>query len=78
MKYQEEKNEDFSTCPKYFNLYFSEALNFADFKYVFGFFIFFFDQKIQPSKVGPLCLFLPVFNYFSLLWRGVTFDRRKI
>ena len=28
-----------STYPKYFNLNFSEYLNFADFKYVFGFFI---------------------------------------
>ena len=42
----------FQTCLKYFNLYFSEALNFADFKYVFRFFISFFDEKIQPSKVG--------------------------
>ena len=42
----------FSTWLKYFNLYFSEAFNFADFKYVFRFFISFFDQKLQPSKVG--------------------------
>ena len=42
----------FSTWPKYFKIYFSETLNFADFKYVFGFFISCFDQKLQPFKVG--------------------------
>ena len=31
---------------------FSETLNFADFKYVFIFFIYFFDQKLQPSEEG--------------------------
>ena len=42
----------FSTCLKYFNLYFSETLNFADFKYVFKFLISFFDQLLQLCKVG--------------------------
>ena len=31
-KNEEEKMKIFSTCLKYFNLYFSETLNFADFK----------------------------------------------
>ena len=35
MKNEEEKSEDFSTCLEYFNLYFPETLNSADFKYVF-------------------------------------------
>ena len=52
MKNEEEKMKIFSTWPKYFNLYFSEALNFADFKYIFRFFIFFFDQKLLPCKVN--------------------------
>ena len=78
MKKEEEKNEDFSACPKNFNLFFSEALNLADFKYVFGFFISFYDWKLQLKKVGPFCLFLPVLDNFCLLWRAVTFDRRKI
>ena len=43
---EDEKNEDFSTRQKYFNLYFSETLNFADFKYDFRFFISCFDQKL--------------------------------
>ena len=34
----------FSTWQKFFNLYYSEALNLAEFKYTFG---FFFDQKLQ-------------------------------
>ena len=55
----------FSTWLKYFNLHFSETLNFADFKYVFGFFISFFDQKLQSSEVGPFCLFLPIFDHFK-------------
>ena len=63
-KMKKKKMKIFSTWPKYFNSYFSEALNFADFKYVFRFFISFFDQKLQPSKVGPFCLFLPVFGHF--------------
>ena len=53
MKNENEKNEDFFYLTKiYFNLYFSETLNFADFKYDFGFFIYCFDQKLQPSKIG--------------------------
>ena len=47
MKYEEEKND---YLPKIFDLYFSETLNFADFKYVFRFFISSFDQKLHPSK----------------------------
>ena len=47
---------------------FSEALNFFDFKYVFGFSISFFDQKLQPFKVGPSCLFLPVLSVFVRFW----------
>ena len=31
--------KNFSTWPEHFKLYFSETLNFADFKYVFKFFI---------------------------------------
>ena len=42
----------FSNWLKCFNLYFSETLNFTDFKYVFRFFISFFDQTLVPSKVG--------------------------
>ena len=55
----------FSTCLKYFNLYFSETLNFADFKYVFRFVSSFFNQKLQSSVVGPFCLFLPTFDHFK-------------
>ena len=51
MKNEEEKMKIFSTCLKYFNVYFSETLKFADFKYVFRFFIACFDQKLQPYKV---------------------------
>ena len=40
----------FSTQPKYFDLYFSEALNLADFKQAFRFIISFVDQKLQSSK----------------------------
>ena len=56
---------------------FSEALNFADFKYLFGFFISFFDQKIKPSKVGPFCLFFPILDIFCLLWRAVPLEVEK-
>ena len=49
---KKKKMKIFSTCLKYFNLYFSETLNFADFKYVFRFFISFFDQTLQLCKVG--------------------------
>ena len=63
MKSEDEKMKNFSTWPKYFKLYFSETLKFADFKYVFRFFISFFHQKLQPFKVGLLCLFLPVFDH---------------
>ena len=52
---------------------FSEAWKFADFKYVFGFFISFFDQKLQPSKVGPFCLFLPIFDQFLPTLEGCDF-----
>ena len=31
--------------------------------------IYFFNQKLQPSEVGPFCLFLPI---FALLWRAVS------
>ena len=37
---------------KNFKLYFSETLNFVDFKDAFRFFISCFDQKLQPSKIG--------------------------
>ena len=46
MKNEEEKKiKIFSTGLKSFNVYFSETLNFAGFKYVFRFFISCFDQK---------------------------------
>ena len=35
----------------------------------------FFHQKLQPFKVGPFCLFLPI---FVLLWKAVTFDGSEI
>ena len=54
MKNEEEKNEDFSTCPKYFYLYFSEALDFADFKYVFGFFHIFLRSKVTALQSGSI------------------------
>ena len=60
----------FSTWLKYFNLYFSETLNFADFKYVFRFFISFFDQKLQSSEVAPFCLFLAIFDHFNPTYPG--------
>ena len=64
---------------KIFKIYFSETLNFAHFKYVFRFFIYFFHQKLQPFKAGPFCLFLPVFDHFKpILEYAVTLDRRKI
>ena len=65
------KMKIFSTCPKYFNLYFSETLNFADFKYDFRFFISCFDQKLQPSKVG---LKWAKTGKMDPLCRAVTFD----
>ena len=49
---KKKKMKIFSTCLKYFNLYFSETSNFADFKYVFRFLISFFDQTLQLCKVG--------------------------
>ena len=52
MKHDDEKMKNFSTWPKYLKLYFSETLNFADFKYVFRFFISCFNQKLQPTTVG--------------------------
>ena len=67
------------TWQKYFNLYFSEtSLNFADFKYVFGFFISFYDQKFQPSKVGKNGQKWAKTGKMGPLWRAVTFDQRKI
>ena len=69
------KMKIFSTGPKYFNLYFSETLNFADFKYDFGFFISCLDQKLQPSKVG---LKWAKTGKMDPLHRAVTFDRSKI
>ena len=50
------KMKIFSTWLKYLKLYFFEALNIADFKYVFRFFIFCFHPKLQPFKVGPFWL----------------------
>ena len=47
------KKNKVKTYLEYFNLYFSEAvINCANFKYVFRFLISFYDQKLQPSKVG--------------------------
>ena len=46
------KMKIFSTGSKYFNLYFSETLNFADFKYDFRFLISCSNQKLQPFKEG--------------------------
>ena len=52
-------------------IYFSETLNFADFKYVFRFFISCFGQQLQPLAVGP-CLAI-----LSLLWRTNILLKRK-
>ena len=60
----------FSNWLKYFNLYFFETLNFADYKYVFRFFTSFFGQKLQFSEVGPFCLFLPNFDHFKPTLEG--------
>ena len=51
MENEEEKNEDFSTCLKYFNLYFSEALNLADFR--LQIFHIFLRSKVTALHVGP-------------------------
>ena len=51
MKNEEEENENFSNLQKIFWFIFSETSNYADFKYVFRFVIYFYDQKLQPSKV---------------------------
>ena len=67
----------FSIWLKYFNLYFSETLNFADFKYVFRFFISFFYQKLQSSEVGPFCLFLPIFDHFKPTLEGCSIWSKK-
>ena len=48
---KKKKMKIFQNCQNYLNLYFSETSNYADFKYVFRFFISFYDQKLQPSKV---------------------------
>ena len=72
---KKKKMKIFSTWQKYFNLYFSKTLNFADFKYVLRFFISFFNKKLQSSEVDLFYLFLPI---LSLLWRAVALDRRKI
>ena len=57
---------------KYFNLYFSETLNFADFKYVFRFFISFFYQKLQSPEMDLFCLFLPIFDHFKPTLEGYS------
>ena len=62
------KMKNFSTWPKYFNLYFSETLNFADFKYDFRFFISFSKVGLKWAKTGKM----------DPLRRAVTFDRSKI
>ena len=49
---KKKKMKIFSNCLKYFNVYFSETLNFADFKYVFRFFISCFNPKLQLCEVG--------------------------
>ena len=73
------KMKIFQTCLKYFNLHFSEAFYFADFKYLFGFFISFYDQKLQLSKVGKKWKKMGKNKQNGpTLWRAVTFDRRKI
>ena len=77
MKNEEEKIKILKTCLKYFNLYFSEALNLADFKYVFRL-ISFYDQKLQPSKVSKKCPKRAKTGKMDPLWRAVSFDRRKI
>ena len=69
--------KNFQTCLKYFNLYFSEALKYADFKYVFRFFISFYDQKLQSSKVGQNGQKRAKTDKMDPLWRAVTFDRSK-
>ena len=47
---KKKKMNIFQTCLKKF---FSEALNFADFKYVFRFFIPFYDQKNKSYYSHP-------------------------
>ena len=64
----------FQTCLKYFNLYISEAFYIADFKHVFGFFISFYDQKLQPSKVGKNGQKWAKTGKMDLLWRAVNFN----
>ena len=68
----------FQTCLKYLNLYFSEALNVADFKNVFRFFISSYDQKLQPSKVGKNGQKRAKTGKMDPLWRAVTFHGSKI
>ena len=75
---KKKKIKIFQTCLKYCNLYFSEAFYFADFKYVFGFFISCYDQKLQPSKVGKNGQKWAKTSKMDPLWRAVTFDQRKI
>ena len=50
MKIEEGKSEDFFYVAKIFQFFVKPWT--SDFKYVFRFFIYFFDQKLQPSKVG--------------------------
>ena len=66
---EDEKMKIFSTWSKY--LYFSQTLNFADFKYDLRFFISCFDQKLQPSYVG---LKWAKTDKMDPLCRAVTFD----
>ena len=75
---KKKKVKIFQTCQKYFNLHFSEALNFADFKYVLGFFISFYDQKLQPSKVRKNGQKRAKTSKMDQVWVAVTFDRGKI
>ena len=78
MKNEDEKKKIFSTWQNYFKLYFSETLNFADFKYVFRFLISCFHQKLESSKVGKNGQKRAKTGKMDPLWRAVTFDRRKI
>ena len=72
------KMKIFSTGWKIMNWHFLAYLNLAVFKYAFRFFISFFDQKLQPSGVGPFWPNLMVLAVLALLQGAITFDLKKI
>ena len=66
---RKKKMNNFVNRSKYSNLFFSETLNFVDFKYVFRFSISFYGPEVQPSKVG---LKWVKTDKMDPLWRTVT------